>query len=1164
MNRTILTLALATAAALQAGAEPNFNGLYSRGVISISKGGTLYVHGNVVNASASELNIKNSGRLYLTGDLINEASTLFLKSSSGVDTVSDGLTLVSQKTVTGAVYFVGCDTQYIEQRSSSQGILFNDIYHANHLSLKSPINVVGGLHFNGTHHVFANSYDIRLFEKDTANDEMCRGYLSGERNSSRIYGSGKVISITNDASRWWQLDSLGVVGIPNDIALFGAVRVVRGNAATAEVGSGSLARYFDLTINNEAKDVLVKDFTLKYMPSQLPYGGSSVNEQAFAIFQKNLNPKDPSVHADYNYFKRMLSSVDVDRQQVRAEDSIRLFANKDTARFTIGYLECGTNAPQVSFGADRDVCSGQEISLFASIANYNRENRGEYLYTYAWKNNQYHDDTLQLSGLQPDSTYEYSVEVEDRFGCRGWDTVQIRCHPLPHISSMAVGLAVQCESQPVALSAAATNGEEFLWTIHRTDSLRADMREVGDAVSRTLPPGRYDIALKSTSDKGCTSDSSATITVEKMPQVAMNVNRVGELSYALHNQTRYFSETKGAAWSINGHTVGTGYSGNPYTYTFDSLGAYIVSLTASQAACADTLSQTLSIAPYGTPAFSTAKSAYCAGEPIQYADSSQIAPDANGVSYLWRFGDGASSNQKNPIKIYNTAGAYSDTLFVSFANGRTAFAARHIQIHPLPIVSFGSTDSVFTCGSAYPLNAYSPLAASYLWSTGGDSSTLLARQTGWYAVTLTTEQGCAATGSLYVALSSAMQIKLGEDRSACGAATLNAGNPGSTYLWTTGDTTQSIVVAQSGSYGVRVTQPVGCSDSAGVSLQLNPMPNASLGARNRALCTNSSLTLAPPQVPTHTYRWSNGTTAPSLTIDHAGTFSVTVSDGVCAASDTVVVATKPAAPIDLGADRFLCKNEPTEFAIPAYLEPNHIDWYRQGDGRVDTTRAFVTAEAGIYSAVVTYSNGCTASDTVRVEHSDLGVALDFLMASSAELGDTVVFIDLSSPDVIWRRWSFDNGFSSEWAAGDGDSVENFWLEYAFYFTGQVEVTLTVSNGECEAQASKTITITEHAETAADSAPSPQPQSMKYIEIEEVKVFPNPTKGEFEVAVKLSVEADVLVELYSMRGVRLRQVPVRRVTEHTASFNIYGLQPDVYVVLVRSGSERVAKKIVLEK
>ncbi|PKP17441.1 MAG: hypothetical protein CVU06_13170 [Bacteroidetes bacterium HGW-Bacteroidetes-22] len=66
---------------------------------------------------------------------------------------------------------------------------------------------------------------------------------------------------------------------------------------------------------------------------------------------------------------------------------------------------------------------------------------------------------------------------------------------------------------------------------------------------------------------------------------------------------------------------------------------------------------------------------------------------------------------------------------------------------------------------------------------------------------------------------------LGPDRTVCENQTviLDAGfNPQWTYLWSTGATTSSIAVSNSGTYGVTVTSPNGCTGSDTVVLSILP------------------------------------------------------------------------------------------------------------------------------------------------------------------------------------------------------------------------------------------------------------------------------------------------------------------------------------------------------
>ncbi|HAQ65975.1 MAG TPA: hypothetical protein DCR43_09025 [Bacteroidales bacterium] len=66
---------------------------------------------------------------------------------------------------------------------------------------------------------------------------------------------------------------------------------------------------------------------------------------------------------------------------------------------------------------------------------------------------------------------------------------------------------------------------------------------------------------------------------------------------------------------------------------------------------------------------------------------------------------------------------------------------------------------------------------------------------------------------------------LGPDRTVCENQTvvLDAGfNPQWTYLWSTGSTTSSIAVSNSGTYSVTVTSPNGCTGSDSVVLSILP------------------------------------------------------------------------------------------------------------------------------------------------------------------------------------------------------------------------------------------------------------------------------------------------------------------------------------------------------
>ncbi|NND04763.1 MAG: right-handed parallel beta-helix repeat-containing protein [Saprospiraceae bacterium] len=117
---------------------------------------------------------------------------------------------------------------------------------------------------------------------------------------------------------------------------------------------------------------------------------------------------------------------------------------------------------------------------------------------------------------------------------------------------------------------------------------------------------------------------------------------------------------------------------------------------------------------------------------------------------------------------------------------------------------------------------------------------------------------------------------------------LNAGNHTS-YLWSTGENTPSITVADIGMYSVTVTDSFGCTGSASVFVAMNELPSvnievSSYGCANTALSAGEFIE----------YQWSTGDTTALITAMSAGTYQVSVIDSNgCIGADSVAVQDDP-------------------------------------------------------------------------------------------------------------------------------------------------------------------------------------------------------------------------------------------------------------------------------
>jgi gliding motility-associated-like protein len=128
-----------------------------------------------------------------------------------------------------------------------------------------------------------------------------------------------------------------------------------------------------------------------------------------------------------------------------------------------------------------------------------------------------------------------------------------------------------------------------------------------------------------------------------------------------------------------------------------------------------------------------------------------------------------------------------------------------VKVNPAPIVNLGPDTA--SCACVF-ISAGNP-GSTYYWNTGADYSGINICVSGQYWVTVSNGM-CMASDTINVTIYPPPVVNLGQDITITNSITLNAGNPGSTYSWNTGATTQLINVNTSGQYSVMVTDTNGC------------------------------------------------------------------------------------------------------------------------------------------------------------------------------------------------------------------------------------------------------------------------------------------------------------------------------------------------------------------
>jgi hypothetical protein len=216
------------------------------------------------------------------------------------------------------------------------------------------------------------------------------------------------------------------------------------------------------------------------------------------------------------------------------------------------------------------------------------------------------------------------------------------------------------------------------------------------------------------------------------------------------------------------------------------------------------------------------------------------ASGGSGFSYFW---SPAGGNSDTAIGL--TAGTYTCTAINSCGNGATQIVTisqpgaigTTLQASPNHVCPNGSsTISVSATGGSGPLTYnWMPNSNTTISFTDSPSSTTN------YIVTVTDSIGCFTTDSILVTVDALPIIQLGNDTMLCGTSfLLNAQNAGSTFLWSTNSTSQTINVTQSGTYNVLVTNSNGCSSSDTINVILNSPPVVTFSVPFDSICTTDA------------------------------------------------------------------------------------------------------------------------------------------------------------------------------------------------------------------------------------------------------------------------------------------------------------------------------------
>jgi len=310
--------------------------------------------------------------------------------------------------------------------------------------------------------------------------------------------------------------------------------------------------------------------------------------------------------------------------------------------------------------------------------------------SYAWSfgNNTQSDSTHPVVRYNTPGNYTITLTATSDHGCTAnkTDVLTVRAASAPDFD-----YTNQCFKAPVFFNDRSTSPYndivKWSWVFEPGET------GSGQAVNHTFDKaGTHPVKLLVETSFGC-KDSVTRNIVLAAPPVANftiggnNANSVtlykcdANYSVTFTNQTR---NNLADFWTF-GVPGGTSTDRSP-THIFPDTGSYKITLiTEPGTRCADTLVKDVRVLPPVVSSFTY--STECVKAPV-FFNANTNRPFDPIKTIAWNFGDGTTSNEKEPQKIYDSPGTYTVRLTLTAESGCQAASTQRVTVAPAPVADF--------------------------------------------------------------------------------------------------------------------------------------------------------------------------------------------------------------------------------------------------------------------------------------------------------------------------------------------------------------------------------------------------------------------------------------------------------------------------------------------
>lgn len=367
-----------------------------------------------------------------------------------------------------------------------------------------------------------------------------------------------------------------------------------------------------------------------------------------------------------------------------------------------GFNTCGSDTsyqvitvfpgPNIQFAFQSPSCQADTVVFANSTTLANGSITG-----YKWFFGDGDSSTLSSPAhyYQAAGTYNVCLQVTSTTGCDSTYCQQIVIHPNP-TAAFGYPAAVCFNEQPVPFTNLSTNPSGNIASYEWFFGDGGTATQPNPAYSYTTL-GTYDVKLRVTNTQGCQDSIIQAIVIHPSPTADFTWVYTNGDSCGVPNTIQFTNNSNGAGgyfWDFN-------HNGNPNQdtsiqmhpqFTYQQPGYFDVMLISKNGlGCQDTVVKTINIHPVPQADFLVNTTAGCAPLDVLFNNTTTLTPGfTDSITYTWYFGDGTTSNQKNPLHVYQNPGTYTAKLVAQteYACADSIVYSNLITVFPVPVPNF--------------------------------------------------------------------------------------------------------------------------------------------------------------------------------------------------------------------------------------------------------------------------------------------------------------------------------------------------------------------------------------------------------------------------------------------------------------------------------------------